>query len=257
MKSFILFDVDTMLYRVGYCNPAPETAAFACSRLQASITTALYKIVDTFGGLGVSPEYVLMFLTKPDGLGRYRDKFNHKSSYKENRSKAPPPVFMEEMRDFINTEYVTHNAPSSQYEADDAISWFGWDCYTKGESCVIAGVDKDLNQIPGNHYDYGNGRSYHVGEEAANRFFFQQLLTGDTADNIPGIKGIGVKRANTILSKGANPEEWWDTVLEVYTNKMPHLSADDIANLLYERGNKLWIQRYEGQTWYPPIPEGR
>lgn len=255
--SNILLDVDTMLYRVGYASPAPPTPEAACARLKKMIDDAEYKITtSSIPALGESYQHLLLFLTVPDGKGRYRDKFNKETTYKASRTSVPLPVFMEEMRDFIKKSYIVHQCPSSEYEADDAISWHGWYNHeVTGNRDIIAGVDKDLNQIPGYHWDYSKDISYYVSGAMANQFFFHQLLTGDVADSIPGIKGIGPQRADNLLKKGTSPEEWWDIVLSTYTNKLPHLSEDEIAEILYERGNKLWIQRREGQTWYPPIPE--
>lgn len=255
--SNILLDVDTMLYRVGYASPAPPTPEAACARLEKMIKDTEYKITTSIiPAMGEIYHLLLVFLTVPDGKGRYRDKFNKETTYKATRASVPPPVFMEEMRDFIKKSYIVHQCPSSEYEADDAISWHGWYNHeVTGNLDIIAGVDKDLNQIPGYHWDYSKDSSYYVSGAMANQFFFHQLLTGDVADSIPGIKGIGPRRADILLKKGTSPEEWWDIVLSTYTNKLPHLSEDEIAEILYERGNKLWIQRHEGQTWYPPIPE--
>lgn len=255
--SNILLDVDTMLYRVGYASPAPPTPEAACARLAKMIKDTEDKITSSIiPAIGEDYKHLLVFLTVPDGLGRYRDKFNKETTYKASRTSVPPPVFMDEMRDFIKLNYLVHQCPSSEYEADDAISWHGWYNYeVTGQRDIIAGVDKDLNQIPGYHWDYSKDIGHFVTDAEANRFFFKQLLMGDVADSIPGIRGVGPRRADTLLSKGANPEEWWDIVLSTYTNKLPHLSEDEIAEILYERGNKLWIQRREGQTWYPPIPE--
>lgn len=255
--SNILLDVDTMLYRVGYASPAPPTPEAACARLKKMISDTEDKITNSIiTAMGETYHHLLVFLTIPDGKGRYRDKFNKETIYKATRTSAPPPVFMDEMREFVKTNYLTHLCPSSEYEADDAISWHGWyNWEVTGNRDIIAGVDKDLNQIPGYHWDYSKDTSYHVDSHTANFFFFQQLLMGDVADSVPGIKGVGPRRAETALWKGNTPEEWWDIVLTTYTNKLSHLSEDEIAEILYERGNKLWIQRYEGQTWYPPIPE--
>jgi len=256
--SNILLDVDTMLYRVGYASPAPPTPEAACARLKKMISDTEGKITNSIiPSMGETYHQLLVFLTVPDGKGRYRDRFNKETTYKVTRALVPPPVFMEEMRVFVKTNYLTHLCPSSEYEADDAISWHGWFNHeiTGKNRDIIAGVDKDLNQIPGYHWDYSKDFIYYVSGAMANRFFFHQLLTGDVADSIPGIKGIGPRRADNLLDRGSNPEEWWDIVLSTYTNKLPHLSEDEIAEILYERGNKLWIQRREGQTWYPPIPE--
>lgn len=129
--------------------------------------------------LGEDYQQLLVFLTVPDGKGRYRDKFNKETTYKATRATVPPPVFMDEMREFVNINYLTHLCPSSEYEADDAISWHGWYSHDiTGNLDIIAGVDKDLNQIPGYHWDYSKDTGYYLTSKDANRFFFKQLLMG-------------------------------------------------------------------------------
>lgn len=258
MKTDILIDADTLMYRVGFAKPPPDTPEHACARLDKSLegikAMVSYKIaLSSMSDTGDT----ILFITSNFGKGRYRDQFNNESEYKANRGKGASPVFMEEMREHLLKNYATCDAPSHLYEADDQLSWQGWYRYhtPSVREYIICGVDKDLNQIPGQHYDYGNGSHYFVSPMEANRFFFQQLLTGDIADGIPGIKGVGPVRAKNALRDGGNPDEWWDIVLDMYTKHYKELSEDQIADMLYERGNKLWIQRYEGQTWYPPIPE--
>lgn len=253
MITDILIDADTLLYRVGFSNPSD--ASIACIRLEKSINEIYGKVVDIHGSSGKLFNTVVFF-TKPDG-SRYRDKFNNKTKYKENRAGGPSPVFMDEMRQYIRENFVANESPSSLYEADDAISWWGWHTYVNGNPSIICGVDKDLNQIPGYHLDYGNWNSYSLDVDAANYYFFKQLLTGDVADNIPGIKGIGPKKAEKLLGAGNNADEWWDITLAAYTKHYVDATPEELSDMLYERGNKLWIQRYEGQTWYPPIPENR
>lgn len=255
MKTDILIDADTLMYRVGFATPTVDSAENACARLMNSISKVSMNVFRAYGLDIHTMGEVILFITSNFGKGRYRDKFNKETEYKANRGKGASPVFMEEMREYLLKNYIVMDAPSHLYEADDQLSWVGWyRYYNPSREYVICGVDKDLNQIPGQHWDYGKNYSYSVTPEEADWFFFNQLLTGDLADGIPGIRGIGNARAQRLLEKGTTPEEWWDIVLDTYTNKMPEKSPEEISDILYERGNKLWIQRYEGQTWYPPVP---
>ena len=67
-------------------------------------------------------------------------------------------------------------------EADDALSIAA--C-TLGHG--IATIDKDLDGCPGWHYNWAKENIYYVTEVEANRFFYTQMLTGDSTDNIPGL----------------------------------------------------------------------
>lgn len=125
-----------------------------------------------------------------------------------------------------------------EWEADDLIKdravELGVDKY------VICTVDKDLKQIPGIHFDYyrprltdsdgkpmfdqwGNrmlapcrGLSI-VTEEEADRFFWTQMLTGDSTDNIKGIPGIGPKKAEKLLDGCTSSGDCESIVLHAYT----------------------------------------
>lgn len=79
----------------------------------------------------------------------------------------------------------------------------------KLEDCcgtVICTLDKDLDGIPGWHYNWRKHSKYWVEEEEAERHFWSQMLIGDNADNITGIYNVGVKRAANILKDSDNYE---------------------------------------------------
>jgi hypothetical protein len=253
----LLVDADTILYRVGFSGP-PSPAA-ACAQLGTYIDTIAIRAYRKYG-ISVTDTsicFITYFLTISDGV-RYRDKFSKTVKYKEHRSSAPTPLYMKEMQDFVIRNLNTNVSYSSQREADDAVSIVARNYYgSSGNSdkYIIAGVDKDLLQIPGGHYNYVKDTAYSQSASQADRWFFYQLLMGDVADNIPGIKGVGPKKAEKILSKGSTTEQWWDLTVEEYAKAYPKHSENELCDMLYERGNMLWIQRRDEQEWYPPIPD--
>ena len=69
-------------------------------------------------------------------------------------------------------------------------------------SCIIVSVDKDLNMIPGWHYNIVTNERYLVHALDAQRNFYRQCIPGDTTDNIPGIYTItGAKATKNVLAK--------------------------------------------------------
>jgi 5'-3' exonuclease len=75
------------------------------------------------------------------------------------------------------------------------------------DTCIVS-IDKDLDQIPGEHYHPGIRRQqvfirepkfYTITPEQGLYFFYYQLLIGDGSDNIKGAPGIGPKKADKIL----------------------------------------------------------
>jgi 5'-3' exonuclease len=73
------------------------------------------------------------------------------------------------------------------------------------EDYVICTIDKDLDTVPGWHYRwaiYNKPSSYYwVTPEESRHHYWVSVLTGDNADNIIGLKGIGPKKAEKILAE--------------------------------------------------------
>lgn len=174
-----------------------------------------------------------LFLT---GKGNYREEVAITKPYKGNRD-APKPVHY----DVVKQWYVDQGARIIDgQEADDAIGIAA--VKTGGVVCTI---DKDLNMIPGLHYDWNLGLKYKVSEYDAHRFFLQQLLTGDSTDNIPGLKGYGPKKAEAALADHSSIVDKWEAVKELYKS----LGHD--VEYLTEQGKLLWIRRKTGEIWTP------
>ena len=112
---------------------------------------------------------------------------------------------------------------------------------------VIATLDKDLNMITVWHYNWTKDEKYWVTEDEGDNFFYIQLLTGDSVDNIKGIKGVGPKTAEKLLQDAATIEEMYTICLEQYEQ-----AGMDYYDLL-ENANLLWIQREPNKHWMPPL----
>src|SRR5258708_10815565 len=91
---------------------------------------------------------------------------------------------------------------TSGIEADDAVSIFAHNHYESGlqELLVIATIDKDLDQIPGNHYNYMHKVFYAITPAEAEQFFVYQILAGDPTDNVVGVWRCGESAATKIAN---------------------------------------------------------
>ena len=112
-------------------------------------------------------------------------------------------------------------------EADDFLG------IHQDDSSVICGIDKDLLQIPGKHYNYDKKVSQVVTPLEGWRNFFTQVLTGDASDNIPGLPRIGPVKAMSILSMAASPKEMYQTVRDVYDEHMLSHRFSEVCALMY------------------------
>ena len=96
-------------------------------------------------------------------------------------------------------------------EADDLVSIWAHEAREIQREFIVAGIDKDLLQIPGNHYNFNKRLHITMSDDDAFTQLMLQCLTGDSTDNIPGIKGIGPKKAGGILL-GVPPKRQWSRV---------------------------------------------
>ena len=96
-------------------------------------------------------------------------------------------------------------------EADDLVAIWASEARANEDAYVVVGIDKDLKQIPGNHYNFVKKEHVFIDDDQAHLLLMTQCLTGDNSDNIPGIKGIGPKKAEKILA-GIPLERRWSRV---------------------------------------------
>ena len=130
--------------------------------------------------------------------------------YKGNRASIQKPVHLDDIRQFLVDNYDAD--VSVGMEADDAIGL----AHRPGID-IIATLDKDLNCIPGSHFNWAEERLYEVSEQEADAAFYRQVITGDPTDNIPGIYGLGAK-AKVLDSINAckTAQEMFDLVAKEY-----------------------------------------
>ena len=201
-------------------------------------------------------EYAI-FLT---GKGNFREKIF--TDYKANRDRSHRPIHYEAIREYLLTVWKADEVIG--VEADDAMGWAQWkdlqvtgNDQLSGESCICT-IDKDLNQIPGWHFNWqldgGEGMMYWVDPEQANRYFFEQWLMGDAADNIPGITKVGAVTANNLLNmledkvhpKLPTAKQYYEYVTDLWTARMPS-TAPSMVHII---GDLLWMQRAPGEMWH-------
>jgi len=220
-----LIDADILVYRVGFASD-DSSEAIARSRMKEFVEDLLmFNGFDSYEG----------FLT---GKGNYRTEIAKTEPYKGNR-KQPKPVHYDFLRNYL-LEAWSFKLVEGQ-EADDAIGIRAYEL--DPEEFSICSIDKDLDMIRGNHYNFVKDLFYDITEAEAIFNFYKQILTGDRIDNIKGIKGIGDVKAKRILEKCKDENEMYLAVLEAYEGN---------EERVLENGRLLWIRRKENQIWEPP-----
>jgi hypothetical protein len=221
-----LVDADVVAYRIAFgCNDEPEKVAIA------KAAEFLEDLVFTFANADDCEGYLT-------GKDNYRHEIAKTAPYKANRV-AEKPKHLGIIREYMISAWAF--SVQEKQEADDAISIRA---YALGEEdYIICSIDKDLDNVRGWHYNFGKNERYFVKEEDAIKNFYRQVLTGDRVDNVPGLPGIGPKKAEKILQDCCTEEELYKAVLEAYKGDV---------SLLTEQAQLLWLRRKEGELWQPP-----
>tara|TARA_R110000796_G_scaffold86661_2_gene187411 strand:+ start:560 stop:1351 length:792 start_codon:yes stop_codon:yes gene_type:complete len=172
------------------------------------------------------------------GFDNFRYKVAKSFPYKETRKSTPKPVDLPKARAYLVEHFGA--IVSEGEEADDLIAIEATRC---GPTTIVASVDKDMLQIPCRHFNLNRGDWTTVSKFAGLKFFYVQILTGDTSDNIKGVYGIGPQTAKKLLSGLTTEEDLWDACVKAYKG--------DVSRVI-ENARLLWLRREIGEVWIPP-----
>lgn len=156
-------------------------------------------------------------------VGNFRDRICTLAKYKGNRDFTGRPTYLGDLRDYLES---CGACVAEGEEADDAISvrarGMRAEKFVKPTEYVVVSNDKDLNQIPGLHYNWVAGVSYQISEEECLRNIYLQALTGDLTDNVGGCWKIGPKKAMEIIEEwttiGQDEKTFFSLLVQEYEN---------------------------------------
>ena len=141
-------------------------------------------------------------------------------TYKHQRSTTEKPKLHPMLREYA-LNHPRH--PSMMYKGLEADDVMGLRATESPGEYVIATLDKDLEQIPGFHFNWNNDTWVReVTELEGDRFFYMQILAGDRTDGYYGCPQIGGKKAWDIVDEvpGDGGPQWhrdmWERVVEEY-----------------------------------------
>lgn len=187
-----------------------------CKKSLVSYTEELINIFGDYKG------YV-------SGSGNFRYKVATILPYKGNRP-TERPHHLDDCKQFLVDTYGVE--VTSYMEADDAIG------LASKEDTITVSIDKDLNCIPGYHYNPDTKKFYEISTLEAFANFFSQLCTGDTSDNILGLYGVGPKSAMVKQIKNCSSmEEMKEIVTFEYNRRFGNYGP----TFLTETAKLIWI----------------
>ena len=281
-----LIDADCVAYwAAAGCDDMTRDAAFNRCR------DRMESIIDE-----VRAQEVRSYLTGPNN---FREKVATYQQYKGNRYDKfgnrikPQPKWLAVVRDYLVDKYDAILCDGQ--EADDALAIAQTKCNaSKDWHSVISSIDKDLRIVPGLHHDMNSNYIEEVDRlgylridkkgkvrGAGLKFFYAQLLMGDSTDWIPGLPkvtpwmketydgvtrlgGCGPKAAYGVLEDAPDEAELLRRVLGCYDSYWDgshfyvHWRTGETItphgiDQLTEQGQLLWMRTVEDELWEPDL----
>jgi hypothetical protein len=219
-----LIDADILIYRIGFATneESESTAINTMASFLEDILLIDLPQVQTWE----------LFLT---GKNNFRMDVATTAPYKGNRT-ADKPIHYHLLRDYLVSSWGAHVVDGM--EADDMLAIRLTEL---GDDAVLVSLDKDLDQVPGWHYNFVKKTTYCITPDEGLLNFYKQFLIGDAVDNIKGAHGIGPKKAQKLL-EDKTEKEMWDIVVE-------HLGIEHAT----ENGHLLYMLRTADDMFRPPV----
>lgn len=139
--------------------------------------------------------------------GKNNPRHQWLETYKNHRPETPDIV--KHLHNFLIDHHGAYVAPIG--EADDVIYSISKTIKNKG---IICGIDKDLKNIEGIHYNYSKNIFSFIDYKQSRFNFWKQVLTGDSSDFRGTSPGIGEKYALKVLNPDMDEETYQKTVFE-------------------------------------------
>lgn len=190
--TIALLDGDILVYECGFASDAGAKANGMAHEPFGFARHGLEKKIDAILQTVGADNYLVCLTGRPKmGLSVREQVF---PEYKKNRDVTHRPHWYKQLQaELINSH--PNMICFDGLEADDYLAILS----TKYADSIICSKDKDLDQVPGLHYNWSKTKVdkgvYEVSEVEGHRTLFKQIITGDSTDNIPGIFRLFGKKA--------------------------------------------------------------
>lgn len=199
-------------------------------------------------------ENVIIHLSASDTTKGDRIALATVKPYQGQREGSRRPKNWRYLRDYL--EALPNVVISSHREADDSIAEAA---HSNPSGTAIYTADKDMRMLPGMHVDWKTYQIHWVqpgdydsrrldGLQYGTKWFWLQMLHGDTADNIPGLpkctingkqKLCGEATAGKLLAFCTDNLTAYQTVADQYRE----LYGDEWAIMFCEQAMLLWLRQ--------------
>ncbi|KAA6225500.1 MULTISPECIES: DNA polymerase I [unclassified Campylobacter] len=221
MKTLTLIDSFGFFFRLFYALKGLSTSKGEPSSMITGFSNFIYSLEKEY------KSDFLIFALDSKGPTLRSELFD---CYKGNRTPPPPelkaqlPICIQMIERMGFASYSRE-----KYEADDIIASIVKFCEDKDIFVRIVSTDKDLYQLikdgkvsiysPISKREYNETACYEKFGVKPSQIIDFLALCGDSADNIPGVKGIGEKGAKKLLDDFDNLENIYENLLLIKNEK--------------------------------------
>ena len=142
-------------------------------------------------------------------------------TYKANRKKQELPPLLNEMHQYVKDYY--DSIWGYGIETDDIVARY-WQEISDDigrDEVMICSIDKDYRQFPALIYNYFYSKKeiLDISEDEAMYNFYEQMIVGDTADNVNMFKGRGRVFAKKYLKDCDTKYQYTKKIYELFKQK--------------------------------------
>jgi len=186
----VLFDADSLVYS-SCCNV--ETIEEAIAKFDEVFMSIANRLEDNYD----VKEYIF-FNNSRGNFRKILDK-----NYKANRNRLDLPPLLNELHEKISILYETKKTYGM--ETDDLVAkyWYKLTNELGRDNVLIISIDKDYKQLPAliYNYHYKHKCIYDISKEQALYNFYEQMVIGDSSDNVNYCKGYGKVYAKKLFNE--------------------------------------------------------
>jgi len=153
-------------------------------------------------------------LTFSGSAGNFRKLITPK--YKANRKKQEKPPLLYPLHKYVKETY--NSIQGAGLETDDLVAreWNNLQKKVGRENVLIVSIDKDYKQFPALIYNYNRKEVLDLTPEEALYNFYEQMIIGDTADNVNYFYGKGKAFAKKYLKDCKTKYQYTKKLYELF-----------------------------------------
>ena len=215
----VLVDADSLIFASCYKNkqekkiyPYYETIEECELKFDQSFMSIINSLEETF-----EIQKLRVF------SGRSKNNFRKLlcKTYKANRTNVEKPPMLDQMHEYVKTQYEA--ITSCGHETDDAVAkyWYESQKIVGKDNVIIVSIDKDYRQFPALIYNYHikHKKIEKITEQQALYNFYEQMIVGDTADNVNYFYGLGKKFTEKYLKDCTSKYQYVKKVYKLFRDR--------------------------------------